>query len=869
MGKENEAAWTPDDAICVHAMRCLDNGKATGPKEIDRTIALGPNRYKPNHRLVQRAKMVLEAECGPNAGFLHRQSMLLPALAIVTLVCFAFFVIGKGGIGSPLKANESKELSLVLFILFVGVNLASICLSLFFLAVGAVSHWIAKWSGASSDATAHATDEPSFVWRLWQLFQPLNWVHYGIARALRGIRTLIGWLKNGKWSPGETKFANAFPDSGVNKHQSQWVSLTVAGWTHALWAMVAMVIVGQILVTFGSEQYTFVWRDSISTDEDKAWLIEMSGKPLSWIVPVPDRDDIRWVLNERIDSQSPGGAPLNRTLGTPRSHYLPDAAVVAASQESTSVGRSKSEQARRTLWSRFLVMLVFISAVLPRVLLCCVSLFLADCAQRGMNPIINDDYYRETLKFSDPTEWDEITDPPDPILKPKPPEEGGPDKPPPPVKPSPPKQEPSVVTSTQELGHDLIVLSYEALLKEEDLLNFLPLPKDCRASNLGNVDGAIQRKEMLDRLPQVLAADTAVILFVRAAGIADGSFNQFMSKLRQLVVGKPGLMVILTHLDRLRERWSGDGAQMEMQLKGWRGACAAAEQIVQFDHERPTQGSRKMLGEHLRLFLGDSAPSALSSTRLHLADKFDFAAQYIREAAKHGLERTEADAWREETVGISQRLRKLYDQETTLLEQSVSKLWASKPQLREGLKELTNTLKNMVPDPESVARWGGKAAVLFEVFRNLPTQWGVGGALAGLCVGALPGAVALATLATPLALPVAMYTLAGLPGFGAIGAGLGASLPVAWKKLFRSTANAGVNESSDVVEPVPDLNLDDLTRTAILLALVLELQGNASVVIAEQINSIVGDLQNGLFGTLEQVDHVLDRICERLHKLQA
>jgi len=411
------------------------------------------------------------------------------------------------------------------------------------------------------------------------------------------------------------------------------------------------------------------------------------------------------------------------------------------------------------------------------------------------------------------------------------------------------------------------VLSYLVFPKEE-LLTFLSLPKGCRTLNLGDLNGAKENKKMLEHLPKVLSAETAVILFVSAIGPMDNLFKKFMLDLRQLVGRKPGLMVILTHLDRLREQWSGDVAQIAMQKKGWHIVCAAAKQIKDFDHELPTVYTRKTLQEQLSLFLGDSVTSAQPSTTIHLAKKFDIAARYIREAAKRGLEQNNEDEWRKETVAISKQLRDLYDRETTILEKSASKFWESMPQLPENLKEMTDKLKNMVPDlglEDSIR----KAKMMLEIFSNLPSRWGVGGALAGLCAGAGVGVLALmaaAPVALPFALPVAMYPVISGP---LIGAGIGASLPVAWKKLFRSTANAGTNESSDAVEPIPDLNLDDFTRAAILLALVLELQGNSIIVIAEKINSIGGDLQNGMFGTFEEVDCALKQIPKRLYEVQA
>lgn len=819
MWAAQEATWTRKNAITVHAMRCLDNDTAKQRDKIDHLVA-SENRDDGPQRLIRRARLVVNEECGPDSDQQCGHTMLTAALVVASVVGILFIYFG-GLPGTPLKVSDGNKVSVVPFVLFAVLQIASFVFSAVLMIAGIITDGLLKNRGDSS-----------LVWGLWRQLQPLGW-----------IQSVIGWVKLRVRSTTGSRTVRPIPYDALMEYQAKWLSLMIALMTHCLWTLVATALSLTILVMLLSNQYTFTWHDSLLSTAWKHRVVTTLGKPLSRIVEVPDRNDISWVLGERMESHNPRGEPSDI--------------------------EKLAEHDRRARWGWFLLAIVFVYAVPPRFLLFCLSWYLARRANRELKPNLDDAYYRVTLKFCDPHTTQVTTE-----VQPKPVRADAVNLASVPAvvttalsSPDPPK--PVVPLPNFPLsggcGPDLVILSYE-VFPSENLLNVLPIPGDYRARSFGDVDGAIGRKKMLDRLIQELTPQTVVILVVSAAGTADAAFNGFFASVRRLVVSTTGLLVLLTHIDRMREMWPGDVEQIRGQLKHWHRACALAERTYEFDHLMATQRSRDELAKQLRSFLCSKSEDSGQPQRLIVAGHFSIAAGYVRDAASHALLRTEANAWRDESVAICHRLRELYDRETALLDDCASRLRGDVSRLVDGVKD-SNELKAIIAQTPSMSSMFETSQMVCQILANVPGRWGVGGAVAGLCAGAAAGAAVLAVAPAAVAIPLILSQLPGLAGLTVAGCGAGAALPVAWKKLFRATGAVPASQPLRDSEPMSDLNLDDFVRSAILFALVLELQGNTGSEIASRINAIVSDVPPDFIGTLAQVEQVLDEISGRVDDL--
>ncbi len=399
----------------------------------------------------------------------------------------------------------------------------------------------------------------------------------------------------------------------------------------------------------------------------------------------------------------------------------------------------------------------------------------------------------------------------------------------------------------------------------------------------GEIDGRRARRALLDWLEAQREPIAQILMIVDLNRTPDDQLRTFLSRLHEAAATHAHFRAILTGGESLRQRYAHDPERIGQRITLWRSTLGetgfADRGVREHDFQTETEASRSRLAAWLsgnpEPQDSQDVPGTNSEASVDRAERFR--AGLFPEAIPKILEPLgEFEAGHVEPFiaaeRIQQQLTQLYrDGDGKAADRSRLGTWL-KPS-NETLDQLTarwDAVREALPqtdgwDVDSARHWVGQVARLERLTRLLPTKWtGIGG-LCGAVLGT-SGAIALGAAAPAVALPAvwAAALNAGVVG-GGLGAAMGQWLPGRMKSR-NSTADPGTTVSpteteADQAATPPDF--DQVARSGLLWALILELQGNPEQTIAEGLREILGEPGPPLTTTDQVADH-LRQIEDRL-----
>jgi hypothetical protein len=127
-------------------------------------------------------------------------------------------------------------------------------------------------------------------------------------------------------------------------------------------------------------------------------------------------------------------------------------------------------------------------------------------------------------------------------------------------------------------------------------------------------------------------------------------------------------------------------------------------------------------------------------------------------------------------------------------------------------------------------------------------------------------------VAGAISMPVALGGgLAAALAGGLSGAAAGVPFSIVARKLgrVRKAPSQNVTDSPESQSTIDDFCLDDLVRTTVVWALVLELQGNSEEVIVITLQRLLADCHPTVVNSPDGAQELLDEVDERLGHLSA
>ena len=408
-------------------------------------------------------------------------------------------------------------------------------------------------------------------------------------------------------------------------------------------------------------------------------------------------------------------------------------------------------------------------------------------------------------------------------------------------------------------GDQIVVVGYALRPRgfdswHEVFAGVVPTLSGDRVTDAGSVgfDPNQRDVEELHRdLAQAGAAVRRLVVVVAAFKTPDDAFRSFLSQLAAIVDPRR-VLVVVDELEELRKDKKGDPRRVAERLDWWeryaRQAGIPGPNVLRyFDRRHATDASRRRLRADL-LGDGDSADPPVP------AGKFDRAAAHVLESLDAlSADENAPDAVARHTDELHERIRRLYGNEYRGLLAALTDGPASRLAGR-GRGVLARVGLELDERTAHVA--GGLTGRLKEMFGGLegqmPDKWGVAaGLLTTAVIGGLTGIPWYDPLAT-----------AGAYGLVSKGRGLLEGL----KRFF--TGEPGPEEDAAGREDDKPVALDtsDMVRSAVLLALLLELQGRDAAQLAADVRAILGDRLDAPLETRGQVEDFLRHVEAELRE---
>jgi len=621
--------------------------------------------------------------------------------------------------------------------------------------------------------------------------------------------------------------------------------------SHSFWLILStwslMLLFGWLFVY----EYDFRWPSTILPDRWIQGVVDELGNPIRWAVETPEAEDIRWLLQEEGHGRASSTLPAENLVRS------------------------------RIRWGWFLLALQFFYGVVPRALFWLISLVMVRYElRRAYEPQWVDPYFRQVLdRIEHPTNAQTATEtnqadvPQAELLGPKPEriasaaetKSSGPEAPvesaangngaaqvtlkieepplPPPVVIKPPWR--------------TVVCGYEIYAPPGSWKTLLDLPGD--VEDRGNPEGKSARDDLLDWLEEHREEIARLILIVELSATPTASTKLFLEGISQRLRLDAERFVILTGSENFRRRRQGDPKKSAERVRNWQEYCvflrAPAEHVLdEFDHEHwtPTAGQR----------LRERLSGARAGGKLLRAGKFPQAAELILQTARSGHDFGDTEIFAREAAALQAKIDQLYRTEREWFRQWMEKLpldaatlQKTSAQAEQALGTAGTTLQTGMRETASCV--GHTWTSVAELAKNLKPRWLVGGALAGLIAGgAIVPAVSLPVLILPYVLPVA----------GVAGAGMSQWLG---DKVSAWTSRRKTSATSEATVETITPGLENLVSSALLWALILELQGNPAEEIARTLETLLGPLADHPLHQIEHVEQTLRQVSADLDRLAA
>ena len=539
--------------------------------------------------------------------------------------------------------------------------------------------------------------------------------------------------------------------------------------------------------------------------------------------------------------------------------------------------RSKARASCAVLMAAFLLYY----GILPRVLLLLIANFQLRLSLRRLRPSLTAPYFAKIVAYlSNPP----MGPSPEPALAtdgqigPVGPVDGSltsPDQ-------KPAKAKPAVTSTEPPEGAPpssslAVVFSYEVEVPANGWSDAIPLSAFGEVHDLGNANDRASRTLIISALRGLAVEIRDLVVVVDLIGSPDNQFVTFLQATIGLLPesARSGTVVLLSGGERLRAKFSDDVDRIRTRVLLWRekiAHCGVPEDhIFEFDHHVATAQSRHELRDRLEAIRGNgSGRVRQSSSAIRLAGRFSKAGTLICDAVKMVAGCSDADRFGSETRELHQRIRDLYEQEASLLARAFATvggtpqsltpvLTAAGDQASAGIDKLQNGAQTLVQVGRDKAEQAQQWWSHFKGYTaGLSGRWAVAVGLAAALSGSLAGVPAMASLWAFVA-----------------GAALGCQVPSLFsslkQKLLRLLPGAGRGGTGNAAIQVTtdDMCLDDLVRTNVVWALVLELQGNSEEVIAKTLQWLLTDCHPGLIESLGKTQELLHEVEDRLRQLLA
>lgn len=579
-------------------------------------------------------------------------------------------------------------------------------------------------------------------------------------------------------------------------------------------------------------QFDYKWHSSLLSNDQKLKCVSAFGAPLPLLgISIPNEAAMAWVSGD--PSSIAVEEPSWRAAMLKSNPDLADADNTHWQRlwlEEQRKQREAIDGFRRT-WTKYLLGLLAVYGVVLRVLLI-VPLWLAwRRVGRCITPDLAEPYFRETLS--------NLQNPP--------------------IGTEPGTSKPERHDATSPVAHDiatggprpasantvdLLVVGYEAHLPpERTWRELLEVPSRSVSVEESIVETLANRRDVLQRI-SAAPPTKAMILAVNAAESPDQTFQSFLADLHRKAASLV-TVVVLTGLERLRQKHRGNPKHVAAHLQAWRDACGrqriANEHIIEFDVEHRTADTRESLRhfwEQALLVGAFTAPRRETC----VAGRFRSAGQVILEETKRLQANRSVAGARSPAQVVQERLLALYNQDGTLF-------------LREIKRKLASVETIAVSHWNEVQGQIAPLAAMWEICKSLKPRWAIAGATAGVVL-AVSGTLAIA--------PVPLGVLTAIVS-GATTGGLLGGLSSMWPELQRRFG--GESEDSQSERLTCHLSLDDFVRQAVIFALVLEMQGTPAADIVVHLKAMLSDAPDSVITTSDQAAALVDYVAIALDRL--
>lgn len=633
--------------------------------------------------------------------------------------------------------------------------------------------------------------------------------------------------------------------------------------SHLFWLTLSAVVLLILLTRMVGNRYDYCWNSSLMSFAHAEKVVHLWGLPVQKmkIAAVPDEREIRWLFENSGD-----GVPAKEDKLEP------------------------VEEAKiRKDWSWFLLCVVFVWAVVPRLFFTLVYRGLYRFFLRDFSPDLTDPYYREILERakSGPRHFrtEIIQDAqPGPLESPK------------------LQTTAAVRTNTPPTApSETLLLGYDASMPEAQWRSIFGADETLRV--FGNV---AQARESLRAFADQIADSAG--RYRRAAVLLDVGFppaqqtRLFLQNRLFAPLSAAELFVILSCGERMRKKFASDAEAVRQRLDDWRDIFSQMEKALSrkitlvdcYDHELDLPESRRRL---------QSALGIAQAGTTACADKFPAAKKTILAAADALFDQPSlfADASSDDEAADAARavirrgyeeLRTLYREEETAFFDSANRSGAN------GFDALSSGI-SAVGDRLKSALVSGAAGVsgVSEKWKQLDTEalsarlspvlavWQKAKSLklspkCAICFGALGASIPVLAVAAPIlggtagagaVLAAAGTLLPSTVTSGLLGAAAGAALPAGLSALknrlaafspFGSRGGAAQSEESS-----PADSLGAAAEAAVISltvwALIFELQGFPEDVIAETLPTLLEPLETATLAGHVQAAVALDGVEEK------
>ncbi len=353
--------------------------------------------------------------------------------------------------------------------------------------------------------------------------------------------------------------------------------------------------------------------------------------------------------------------------------------------------------------------------------------------------------------------------------------------------------------------------------------SWLPCSTEIEWRDLGMVDGRDDRHRVQRQLTEGEHEPKCVVAVCSLTTTPDRGIAGFLSIVQQSVVNP--VMLVLTDGHALRQR--SDGENLESRLADWQAVAAASgidnEHVVEIDLDHLTDQSIGLLRQ---LAQGDDVPAPQSMHKL--PQTFEIIVK-------------RADAWwskstaptQEEQVQLHHDIAGLYRNRISQWRRFIDSPQEATVDLSQRLRDGAERAVTLIPK-----RWKAQP------------KWLAAGATAGAL-----GCIAAATWFTPAA-------IAALPMWSGVGAAVGAAFG------FKLTGKDDTELSEDEVQDLAG-EISAALRSAVVFALLLELQGRGEAVITRVLDGVIDPEETQTWANSQEVQTWLGHVSTRFNDVLA